>query len=223
MNWQTSCIRQSKQPVRCSWLVSLVVIPALFSLHLDQKGDLKTDRATLKARLESGQSEVSSQRHPDFTTNTVSEPLQQPGDDDEPLGSSHSITPASGTQMALNPRRLRLAEADVPSTALALNSEDLGNLKQGDTLILMLPTGVPATLTVHTIRQTMGMRRLRLTDGELTSTLTLRGKHFFGTVASRSGTFSLEGTELGSRLWSQRELNYRWSAARQDYRHVPLG
>ena len=136
---------------------------------------------------------------------------------------SAPVLEAKYSSILRQPTALRSPEFDIQTATVDISARRVRSLAVGDELLLPTPSGATLPLRVQRIEQRQSFRIINLSSGGLTSTLTLRGNHYFGTFASTSEAYSFEGNLDHGEYLSHRQLNYRWLTEVKDFRHAPLG
>jgi len=124
------------------------------------------------------------------------------------------------------------APTGLPPDTVALDypfaAADVDELVRDGTIEIPHPEGGLLELTLRDARYEQGSRVVRVLSDGLPGVITQRGQRLIGTIATRSGVYSLSSHLSGSsnappltRLIDQRQLDLRVAPNRQDYRHVP--
>jgi hypothetical protein len=126
------------------------------------------------------------------------------------------------------PHRADAVEKETPTHAsdvvvedYPLREVDLAGLHRGDRIELPHPDGGTIDLVVERVETFGDRRHLVLTHDGLPSTFTETHGAFFGTVATRSGVYALEGGEQRSQLTRHALLDQRMNSNALDYRSLP--
>jgi hypothetical protein len=126
------------------------------------------------------------------------------------------------------PHRVDTVEHETPTHAsdvvveeYPLRDVDLAVLSPGEHIVLPHPDGGTIDLVVERVESLADRRHLSLTYDGLPSTFTETRGEFFGTVATRSGVYALEGNGQRSQLTRHALLDQRTNAHALDYRSLP--
>lgn len=136
------------------------------------------------------------------------------------------VSDTAGTSASMLPPPAAKADrrgADVTFESYPLGDRDLATLRLGDRIELPHPDGGTIELTVARSESTPGRRHVMLLHDGLASTFTRARGAFFGTLATPTGVYALEGTQRTSRLTRHALLDQRMSPYAPDYRSTPSG
>ncbi|NJN53195.1 MAG: hypothetical protein HC809_17010 [Gammaproteobacteria bacterium] len=111
-------------------------------------------------------------------------------------------------------------DVDVPGDPYPPIARLLDDLRVGSTLRLPDPEGGAIDLRVDAIESTASAIRMRLTNADLPSTVTMTSTRFYATVATPRGVYALSGDSQGTRLLNHAVLDHRNLHA-IDYRPPP--